>query len=239
MSRHILIIALLISAALSSWADVMNHDKMFRAYIAGDMDTWGVEIKRATALPLSVEEKLEVLNYLYGYVPTIVEIKEKRGEAKYYIDLMKDYIEEVEEAGLAPALCMVYRVSMLSAQISLNSLSMMTLGPQCLSLTNKALKLEPDNPLTLGLKGNTLFYAPGMFGGNKREALDFYLKSLDAFRHEANPLYKWNEAGMLFCIAEAYEKVVSPEKAAGYCREILKAYPGFTMVKNFLSNLEQ
>ena len=42
---------------------------------------------------------------------------------------------------------------------------------------NKALELDPQNIQAIIDKGNQLFYAPEMLGGDKKEALTYFLKA--------------------------------------------------------------
>lgn len=217
---------------LSANASSLDYDRMYDAYLANDMDFWGKEIDRVMQNNLTLDEKLAVMNFLYGYVPVIVKDDKKKKEAEHYIDLMDSLLTELECAGKAKATCKVYRVSMFASQIELNKWKLMTLGPKSLEYVDEALKLEPHNPLALGVKGNTLFYAPKALGGNKKESLHYMVEALEEFDKLNNPLYKWNRTGLQLCLAQAYDKLGEKQKAIDYCKKILSETPNFVYVRD-------
>ena len=50
-------------------AGIVDHDVMYEAYLNNKMSVWGVELNKYTSTPkLTTDAKLEISNYLYGYI---------------------------------------------------------------------------------------------------------------------------------------------------------------------------
>ncbi len=70
------------------------------------------------------------------------------------------------------------------------------LGPLSAMLTEKAIKLNPENPRAYFLKGSGLFYTPANYGGGKEKALpilEIAMEKFKAAKHENNIVPKWGE----------------------------------------------
>ena len=66
-------------------------------------------------------------------------------------------------------------------RIGLSPMKGMFLGPKADRHIDAALSLEAGNPRALMFRGIALYNTPSMFGGDKREALRWLTKAIDAF----------------------------------------------------------
>jgi len=163
---------------------------IYKAYINGNMNDWEKVMKEMEATELSNTAKLELLNYYYGYIGYMVgnnkskPAKEyiKKGEKVIY-DLLKDNSDNVTAKA--------YKGSFISFKIALNKLKALILGPQSMKYINKAYELDSNNIQALVDKANMHYYAPGMFGGDKKEAILYYQKAIKQLEINNNITNNW------------------------------------------------
>jgi hypothetical protein len=90
--------------------------------------------------------------------------------------------------------------------IAVNKSKAIFLGSESSANINKTCELDPNNIQAIIDKGNRLYYATSAYGGDKKEALKYYLKGIKLI--EKNNDFDQNRAYLnpLTLIAQAYEK---------------------------------
>ena len=92
--------------------------------------------------------------------------------------------------------------------------------------------MDPQNVQALIDKGNILFYSPGLFGGDKEEALKYYLKGSRMLEKNRDTDQNWVYLNLLTVIAMAYEKTDQPEQAKQICVKLLHKEPNYRWIKD-------
>ena len=92
-------------------AGVVDHQRMYDAYLANDMDVWRLELEHYIKVPTpTFDDKLDITNYIFGYVSTLLD-KKNVDEAERWLTLFESYITELENSKADPSLMLVYRSS--------------------------------------------------------------------------------------------------------------------------------
>ena len=198
------------------------------------MSVWKTELKKYTASPnLTTTDKLEISNYLYGYVATLlVDADRNKQEITVWIELWEQYLNDIEKATGKNAYVYVYRSSINAYKSKVKAGGMMVYGPRSLSELNHALDTDPNNALANGLKGNTKFYMPSFVGGDKKESIEWFEKALTFITNDSSVVYRWNRCAITLCLAQAYEKIGNKQKAIEICNAELQREPNFAYMRD-------
>lgn len=216
---------LLLLTTLKASCGVVDHDIMFQAYLDNDMKRWGTEIQKYIAQPnLTIKDKIDISNYLYGYIAAILET-ENKNVIESLLKIWNNYLDEIETAKGNRADVHVYRAAIAAYKFKLNPF-LLTQASRSLNELDKALNTDPNNFLALQLKGNVKFYMPG----NKKESIVWFERALQHLDTAA--LYRWNQCAITLCLAQAYEKTGNPQKAVKIRETILKQYPNFVYMRD-------
>lgn len=215
------LIILLLIATLKATCGVVDHDIMFQAYLDNDMKRWGSEIQKYIAQPnLTIDDKIDLSNYLYGYVAAILET-EKKSVIESLLKVWNGYLDEIEATKGNRADVHVYRSAIAAYKFKLNPI-LLAQATRSLNELDRALDTDPNNFLAIGLKGNVKFYMPG----NKKESIVWFERALEHL--DTSAVYRWNQCAITLCLAQAYEKTGNPQKAVEIREAILTQYPNFT-----------
>ncbi|MEE1090875.1 MAG: hypothetical protein UH103_05570, partial [Paludibacteraceae bacterium] len=72
-NKKITLTTLLLIASLKAFCGIVNHDVMYQAYLDNNMSVWKTELQKYTASTnLTTTDKLEISNYLYGYIASLL-----------------------------------------------------------------------------------------------------------------------------------------------------------------------
>ena len=232
--KKTILAALLLIASLKAFCGVVDHDVMYQAYLDNKMSVWKTELKKyTTSSNLTITDKLEISNYLYGYIATLlVDADNNKQEITDWIELWEQYLNDIEKATGKNAYVYVYRSSINAYKSKVKAGGMMVWGPRSLTELKRALAADPNNPLAHGLKGNMLFYMPSFVGGDKVEAIKWFEKALAGISNSTDKTFRWNRCAITLCLAQAYEKTGYREKAIQICETLLTQEPSFTYMRD-------
>ena len=233
-NKKITLTTLLLIASLKAFCGIVDHDIMYQAYLDNNMSVWKTELQKYTASTnLTTTDKLEISNYLYGYVATLlVDADKNKQEINDWIDLWEQYLNDIEKTTGKNAYIYVYRSSINAYKSKVKAGGMMVWGPRSLTELKRALAADPNNPLANGLKGNMLFYMPSFVGGDKAEAIKWFEKALTGISASTDKTFRWNRCAITLCLAQAYEKTGNKQKAIEICNTFLQHEPNYTYMRN-------
>ena len=233
-NKKTILAALLFIASFKAFCGVVNHDRMYQAYLSNDMSVWKTELQKYTAsTDLTITDKLEISNYLYGYIATLLTDADKnKQEIIGWIELWEKYLEEIEKATGKNAYVHVYRSSINAYKSKVKAGGMMVWGPRSLTELKRALNIDPNNPLANGLKGNMLFYMPGFVGGDKEESIKWFEKALAGIAASTDKTFRWNRCAITLCLAQAYEKTGNKQKAIEIAEAELQREPNNSYLRD-------
>lgn len=108
----------------------------------------------------------------------------------------------------------------------------MFLGSKSSGLADKAIDLSPASPFVWKVYANSKFFTPEMFGGDLKEAIESYEKSVALY--EASPTKlksNWYYLDALAFLGQAYAKNGENGKAIATYEKAISVEPEFGWVK--------
>ena len=226
---------LCVSISLSAQSYVADS-VLLDAYLRNDMSVWK---KYIDSYPPSAVGRQEELRIEYGYCGYIVAEAKKEGqeallpEAKRYVQLFKSNISHLKSQLPVGH----YEMYMSAAYVYELRLHESFHPAKSLSLAREAVRLAPDDPMTLMYCATALFYAPKPFG-SKKEALELFLRAEQRFVTPQWYNCWWRAAAMMY-IAQCYDKQGNTEEVIRRTRVALAEYPGYLYLREtYLPELE-
>lgn len=220
---------------LISGIQANNQERIYQAYISGDMKTWKTvlsELKKNK--PVQPELVLQRANIEYGYIGWCIGNK-RWEEAELHLADLNQLLDVLENKKYRPAMVMAYRSAAIGFEIGLNKAKAPFVGPKSVRLAEKSMQTDPAEPLGFVQYGNSQYYMPAVFGGSKKEALGYYLKAMKLMENKPAELKNnWNYLSLLTQIAKAYYALGDNKTALNYLKKTLHIEPGYLWVKNEL-----
>lgn len=230
--KKTLIALLLFLSCLALNAGVVDHDKMFNAYLKGDLATWHNELLKYVKNPnLTFADRRDIANYLYGYLGFISEDKSKKSTAHYFMTFFEKYYTEMINSANYKSMGYLYKAGACGIKSKVDG-NVLGNGVKSLSALDDALDADPNNPLAIGFRGNVKFYAPKALGGDKKKALNYFFKAINILSVNTPKVYRWNYRALQLCVVEAYMQLGEKEKAEAYYNKVMKEVPNFARLKN-------
>lgn len=228
-------IIILFLMMLSLNARAGYRSEIYNAYIGNNMSAWKISIDRMENVnPKNNEFLLELVNYQYGYIAWCIGNKRNK-EAATYLDLAEKNLKTLSGNSRNLSLVNSYKAAFYGYRIGLNKLSAPFLGPKSVDCARMAISSDSRNPLGYVQYANIQFYMPAVFGGSKKEALEYYLKALELMEQNNNDLIEnWNYLSLLTVIAQSYAYLDDYSSSVVYLEKALKTEPDFSWVKNEL-----
>ncbi|MGQ9820134.1 MAG: hypothetical protein ACUVQ1_09490 [Candidatus Kapaibacteriales bacterium] len=219
-----------------TWIDIALFGQtsiaIYNAYVQGNMIEWKKVMDSFKAKTNS--EKLELINYQYGYVAYCIDQK-KESEAETYIKKAESLLTELEKHKYELSTVYAYKSAFIGFKIGLSPYKAPFLGQESLSYAKKSVTTDTINYFGYIQLGNIAFYTPAMFGGSKKEALKYYLKALQIMqRNSALLKNNWNYLNLLVTIINSYYEIGQYKLAEMYCKKALDIETKFDWVKNNL-----
>lgn len=220
------------SAAIS--AQSIYKPVVYKAYIQGDMKKWEQVISQMEKAELNtVDERLELVGYYYGYIGYLLGIKKYEPAAKY-TDKGDKLIALVLKQSPKNATAYAFKGSYIGFRIGMSKFKAITLGPESNKNIVRALELDPANIQAITDNANSLYHTPRLFGGNKEESLKLFLKAAQLLEKNKLTDQNWFYLNVLTLTAKNYESLGQLQKAKQAYEKILRVSPDFKWVKNEL-----
>jgi tetratricopeptide (TPR) repeat protein len=225
-----LLVLLTITSAVFSESPYKKS--IYSAFITHDMAKWEnvihtIESSNATT---TVDQKLELINYYYGYIGWLIGQKQF-AKAEKFIPKGEKLIQQVLKVSPNNATAYSFKGSYLGFKIGIDKCKAIFLGSDSKRSINKALELDPQNLQAIIDKGNLLYYSPRFFGGDKKEALNYFLRGARIMEKNKDVNQNWVYLNLLTIIASAYEMTDKLEDAKLVYEKIIKEEPDIKWVK--------
>lgn len=227
----ILMILLINSIGLCSQTDYRKE--IYEAYIQSNMQAWEKTIRRMETVDLSSHGKEELLNFYYGYIGYRIGTGQKK-LAGEYVKKGEKIIDVLLEEDPSNATLNAFKGSFISFKIALNKLKAVALGPQSMRYINQAYKLDSNNVQALTDKANMFYYAPSIFGGDKKKAIVFYKKAIHQLEENQDTVDNWFYLNLLVQLAKHYQEMKMKKEALSLYEKILEQEPRFVWIKEDL-----
>lgn len=232
----ILFFVILLASFFSYTKAVSPHNAAFySSFVTRDMTRWEKLIKdvEKSDYVQTNTEKLELINYYYGYVGYLLGQK-RQTEAEVYIIKGEKLINEVLKSDPTNATAYSFKGAFLGFEVGVNNLKVIYLESESKAHINKALQLDPNNIQGLTDKANILFYAPRLLGGSKQKALSYYMKAVNIIERNKDTKQNWVYLNLLTMVAISYEKTGATKEAKQTYEKILSVEPNIVWIKDDL-----
>jgi tetratricopeptide (TPR) repeat protein len=212
-----------------------NSEAIYKAYIKGDMEKWKYSIDSLENIRNKTNnEKLELINYQYGYIAWCINEK-KINEAERYIAKAEELIDFLEKQPHSLSTIYAYKAAFVGFKIGISPYKAPLIGSQSLAFAKKSVALDSTNSIAYIQVGNIAYYTPKIFGGSKFEALQYYKLALHLMEKEScSANQNWNYLNLLAILIQAYFDTGQYNAAKKYCIKALTIEPEFDWVKNKL-----
>jgi|ERR1035437_1954163 tetratricopeptide (TPR) repeat protein len=225
----------LLSFSAGTFAESTYNKGIYDAFVTGDMTKWDHVIRtmEASNSTITVDQKLELINYYYGYIGYLIG-KKQYEPAEKLISKGEKLIAQVLHNSPKNATAYSFKGSFLGFQIGICKYKAVFLGSDSKSFINKSLEIDPQNVQGLIDKGNLLYYSPKLFGGDKKEALIFFLKAVKVMEQKKETNENWVYLNLLSIIASSYEKTDNLVEARITYEKIIRNEPDIKWIKDNL-----
>jgi len=211
-----------------------NKTLIYSAYINGDMHKWeNIIVSIEKQKPESVNEKLELLSYYYGYTGFLLGVKNYE-KAAQYVDKGDKLIANILKVSPKNATAYAFKGSFIGFRIGMSKFKAITLGPESNKNIAHALQLDPSNIQAHVDKANALYHTPGLFGGDKKQSLKLFQKSVSLLEKSKQTENNWFYLNVLTLTAKNFESLEQWQNAKSIYEKILRHTPDYKWVKNEL-----
>ena len=228
-------ITLLLSMQWGFSQNTTYRDSIYKAYSRGKMDKWLVIMNTCekNANQNNLEEQFELLSYYYGYTAWLIGA-EKFDTAEDYIEKSEEIIDELLKESPENATLQAYKGAYIAFTIGVSNLKAIYLGPKSMKYINKSIELDPENIQGNIEKGNSMYYRPSAFGGDKNEAIEYYVKAVESFEKQGLVVNNWMYINTLTALGQAYEATEQIQLAKVCYEKIIRIFPNFMWVEDEL-----
>ncbi|MDD3080094.1 MAG: tetratricopeptide repeat protein [Paludibacter sp.] len=233
MKRFIVFI-LISFVVIGSNAQNAYQKIIYQAYLNGDMSTWAsviYTIERDN--PATLNKKLELLSYIYGYTGYLIGHKKKE-DAKIYIGKAKELIKSVLVKWPENPTVYAFKGAFIGFEIGLNHLKSISLAPESSAAIDKCLQLDSKNIQGIIDKANIFYHTPALFGGDKQKSLELYQKAAKLIETQQQADFNWLYLNLLTTIAQNYEALGELQSAHSLYERLLRMEPRFKWVRDKL-----
>ena len=221
-------------------ADPNYKSIIYHSYVTSSMGDWKKVLeKMGASKSLDKDDKLELLNYQYGYVGWCM-INNRDQEAQHYLDLAIKNAADLEKEGYELSQVMAYKAALWGFQIGLAYYKAPFLGFDCVEFAKQSVKLNKNHYLGYLQLGYIDYFLPSVFGGSKSRAISNYIMAEKLLEKQLNGAVKdWNYINVLVTIVQGCQGLGQNAKAKYYYDKVMKIEPNYKWGKNdLIENLQ-
>ena len=235
ISRSVVIISIVLLSTQFSFSQNLYRDAIYKAYSRGEMDKWFelMDTYQKNMNLKSSDQQLELISYYYGYTAWLIGA-EKYDTAEEYIEKSEAIIDKLLDESPENATLLAYKGAYIAFAIGVSSVKAIYLGPKSIRYIEKALKLDPESIQGNIEKGNSMYYRPSVFGGDKTEAIEYYVKAVKNFEEQGLDVNNWMYINTMTALGQAYEATNQIQLAKLCYEKIIRIFPNFMWVEDEL-----
>jgi tetratricopeptide (TPR) repeat protein len=211
--------------------------RFYQAYIGGDMGPWPgwiEELEQKYRRRENPRVLYDVLIAYYGYVAYLIG-QERHDKAKDFLGQAEEHLDELDDFSAYRSYAESLRGAFMAYEIGMNRSKAVWLGPRSMKHINRAVELDPGNPIAWMEKGNAEYHMPRIFGGSYHKAAEYFGKAIRLFESGGYDLQcNWRYLNALAWLAQSYDKAGKPGQASHTYRKILDREPRFEWVRDEL-----
>jgi hypothetical protein len=239
-NKIIILGVFILSFALVSSAQKKDIDyyrcAFFDSYWQGNMAPWpGLISEMENVKSGNLEWKIEMLKAMYGLVGYQLGKHEKE-EARIYVDKADKYFDQLLDEHPENAKLQSLAGAFYGYKIALAFYKAPFLGPKSMYHVDKAIELDQSEPMGYIEKGNSLYYRPAVFGGDKTEGLAYYRKALKLMDSTDELKCNWQKMLLRAFILKSLYETDQPEEAKKFQAEMEKDYGSMEWIQQFVGS---
>jgi tetratricopeptide (TPR) repeat protein len=213
------------------------RNRLYKAFISGDMATWERILSQMEAQYLRGKSKLllsEISFTQYGLIAYYLG-NEKVEKAEKVLGKAMSNVDFLLAKNPLRADMYALKGALYGFQIALSKFKALSLGRKSISYIRKSLDMNASCIRCHVERANQLYYTPAIVGGDKQKAIFHYEKAVDLFKNDmASNKKNWFYLTTMTVLAQAYEEAGSYKKAIQMYKEILSYEPQYSWVKDEL-----
>lgn len=235
ITRLVLVIMTLLLSMQLGFSQSAYRDSIYKAYSRGKMDKWYeiMDTCEKNVTEHNVAEQFELISYYYGYTAWLIGA-EKYDTAEVYIDKSEEIIDKLLVDSPKNATLLAYKGAYIAFTIGISNLKAIYLGPRSMRYINKSIELDSANIQGNIEKGNSMYYRPSAFGGDKTEAIKYYVRAVKSFEKQELVVNNWMYINTLTALGQAYEATDQIQLAKLCYEKIIRIFPNFMWVEDEL-----
>jgi len=206
----------------------------FESYREGNMAPWpGLIAEMERVKTTDLEWQTEMVKAMYGLVGYEIGNRHK-DLAKVYVTKADDYLERLLSAHPNSARLHSLSGAIYGYKIALAFYKAPFLGPKSMYHIDKAIELDPAEPMGYIEKGNSLMYRPAAFGGDKMDGLTFYRKALKLMETRNARKCDWQKMLLRAFILKGLYETNQNIEAKSFLIEMKKDYGSMEWIQQFV-----
>ena len=235
LPKKLILSLLLVTFNSGLFAKTSYSKSIYDAYIVRDMGKWEtiVQSMEASHTATTVNQKLELVSYYYGVIGYLIG-KKQYEHAEQLTNKGEALVDQVLKASPKNATATSFKGSFTGFRVGIKKFKALLLIFDSKKYINKAVEMDPQNVQALIDKGNMYYYAPAVFGGDKKTAINYYLKAASIMEQKNETSDNWIYMNTLTMIAFAYTKTENPNAAKQMYAKIMRLEPNITWAKEVL-----
>jgi len=212
-----------------------QSSEFYNAYLSGEMDIWKRtmdDMEKRYNSNQSYDLLYDLTIAQYGYIAYCMSTKDKRKAKEYVLkaeknaNKMLNYNEEWARVHALKGAIYGFKAGQAPYKAPV-------LGIRAVKEIAIAFELDTGDPHIWMEKGNIEFYKPAIFGGNKKDAIKFYLKAIELYEEDPVKLENnWLYLNTLSGLSSAYVKTKQIKKADKTYQKILQIAPDFDWIRD-------
>jgi tetratricopeptide (TPR) repeat protein len=223
-------------------ADAMHPSDIdfYKFFIKGDMLSWEKSLSQLkTNYTQEANTKVlhEIVKAQYGLIGFYIG-KSEKSKAMNELELANKNLELLQKLEPLNDVYNAYKTALLGFEIALSPSKATYHGPQRQQLIIKTSQHSGYEPEVTLEYANMRFWAPAIVGGDKKESLIYYRKTivlLEARKRTKEWYYLW----ALTAYANAYKALNDSQAAIGVYEKILRFEPNYTWISQELSKTKE
>lgn len=206
----------------------------FESYRHGDMSPWPnliAEMENVKSTELAWQT--EMVKAMYGLIGYEIGAKNK-DLARVYVNKADDYLDKLLDKYPDNAQLHAIDGAVYGYKIALAPYKAPFLGPKSMWHIDKAIELDPSEPMGYIEQGNSLQYRPAIFGGDKNEALECYQKALKLMFAQSDLKCNWQHLLLRAFILKSLYELNRTKEAETFLESMKKDYGSMDWIKKFV-----
>jgi tetratricopeptide (TPR) repeat protein len=216
------------------------NESSYRAYLASDIkmmkSLWKEVVnsqQQTYAADKTDENALRLAVAQFGLLSATMRDKDE-DLFDEYVDATEEHLEKLLKKNKKWSEASAILSGVYGLKMGYSPMKGMFLGSKSSSMIAKAKEQSPESALVWKVYANSKLFTPESFGGDIKEAIRAYEKSINLYETSGSTRFNWLYLDALAFLGQAYLKDGQSAKAIATYEKALVAEPDFHWIKNNL-----